>query len=157
MKPKMVAIALLLTAPLAALADEKLQRANVPKAVLDAVQERHPGARQTGYEKENAGRDTRYEVRLAEGADVIEVLVTPEGAIVSEESVIAFDRLPAAVQSAARSTKYAKWSVEKAEKIVREGDAGGTTFELVFKHGDHQREAVFDSSGKLLKDEPVRD
>lgn len=153
---KLIAAALLL-APLASRADQKLRKEELPPAVLASVARKYPSARQTGFEKEMAGDQPRFEVRLEQGSEVIEVLLAADGTIVSEETEVAEARLPAAVREGLHAGRYASWSVERSERIVPARDPAQATYELVLHRGTRRREVVFDGSGKLLKDEPFRD
>lgn len=139
---------LALLAPLAALAkDQKLSKAQVPAAVVAAVEAKYASAKQLGWSKEVENGKAEYEARLDSG---LEVTVSPEGAILSEESPVAFAQLPAKVKAGFAASKYGKWKVRKAEKIV-EGEK--TSYEVAAAKGKAGAEVVFDAEGKLVKEE----
>ncbi len=141
-------VAALLCSPLAArAADQKLTAAQVPEAVMTAVKTQYASAKQLGWSKEVEKGKTEYEAKLDNG---LEVTVSPEGKILSEESEIAFEQIPEAARQAFAASKYGKWKVRKAEKIV-EGDK--TSFEIAAHEGKAGIEVVLDAQGKILREE----
>ncbi len=142
-----VALSTLLAAPLAFAKDQKLSRAQVPAAVVSAVETKYASAKQLGWSKEVENGKTGYEAKLDNG---LEVTVSPQGKILSEESVIAFEQLPEPVRQGFAASKYGKWKVRKAEKIV-EGEK--TSYEIAAHAGKAGAEVLFDAAGKMVKEE----
>ncbi len=141
-------IAILLCSPLAALAaDQKLAAAQVPEVVKTAVTTRYATAKQLGWSKEVEHGKTEFEAKLDNG---LEVTVSPEGKILSEESPIAFEQVPEAARQAFAASKYGKWKIRKAEKIV-EGDK--TQYEIAAHEGKAGVEVVIDEQGKIIHEE----
>ena len=134
-------------------AESAVKNADVPAAVKDAVEKRYAGAKQLGWEMEVEEGKTRYEVKLEQGKDHLEVSVTSEGKVLSEESELAYSAVPEAVKKAFAAGKYGAWKVHKAEKIVDGQDAAKVSYEVAAKQGSEGVEVVFDASGKQLKEE----
>src|SRR3954447_75360 len=65
--------------------EEKITLKDVPRAVLDAVKEKFPGAELTGAEKETEDGKTTNEVALQENGKNVDVALTAEGKIVEIE------------------------------------------------------------------------
>lgn len=136
------------------LAASPLAEADVPKAVLDAVTKRFPGAVSRSFEKEKQGFEAEVQVR--EGAKVRKhsLELNAAGAILGEEEELAFDELPNAVKDAFRASKFAK---AKVDGIERELKGGKTTYELEVTSTDGKRaELVFTAAGTLAQ-EKARD
>jgi hypothetical protein len=149
------AAALAALIPSLALAGEKrVAESQVPKAVLEAVKQKYAGARLTGFEEQQEGKQTTYEVKLEEGSVEREVVLTPDGKPVSEETGIAPDAVPQNVRQALTASKHGKASLEKAEKVVFTGKEDAPQYELLVSEGGKRTELVFDHDGKLLKEEP---
>ena len=149
-----VAAFFLLIAGSAFAGESKISEAEVPKAVLDGVAKKYPAAKKTGFEREVEKGKTVFEVKLLNGGHKIDVDVSPEGTILEEEEEIAFDAAPAAVKAAlASSSKYAKWTVKRAERVVTAGNHAEPHFEIVVTSGKNKAELVFSTDGKLLRTE----
>ena len=153
MKTSIALLAAVLAAPLAARASEKaLKKADVPAPVLETVARMYADAKQTGYQKEVEKGKTEYEVKLERGKEKMEVSLTADGKILNEESVVAFEDVPEAVRNAFAASKYGKWKVRKAEKIVEGEDAARVSYEIAAQYGRDFAEVVFDSAGKIVKE-----
>lgn len=144
----------------AARADSKVKPEDVPAPVKSAVAEKYAGAEQKGWETETEGGKTVYEVKLVRGKEHLEVSVTPEGKIASEETELDYAKVPEAVKTAFRASAYGKWKVHKAERILEGGDEGKVSYELAVEEpgkgkgkGKGRAEVVFDPAGKILKEE----
>jgi glucose/arabinose dehydrogenase len=144
---RLLALALLCSPLAARAADQKLTAAQVPAAVMTAVQAHYASAKPVGWSKEVEKGKTEYEAKLDNG---LEVTVSPAGKIMSEESQIAFEQVPEAARQAFAASKYGKWKVRKAEKVV-EGDK--TSFEIAAHEGKAGVEVVLDAEGKILREE----
>ena len=57
------------------------------------------------------------------------------------------------VQFNTAASKYGKWTVVGAEKIITEQDASKPTYELEVKTKGQRAEIVFDAAGALVKEE----
>lgn len=154
MKTSIALLAAVLAAPLAASAGEKsLKKSDVPAPVLETVQKKYADAKQTGYQMEVENGKTEYEVKLERGKEKLEVSLTADGKIVSEEAVVAFEAVPENVRKAFSASKYGSWKVKKAEKVAEGEDGATVKYEIAAHHGKEAAEVVFDSAGKIVKEE----
>ncbi|MGH8642994.1 MAG: PepSY-like domain-containing protein [Gammaproteobacteria bacterium] len=97
--------------------EEKLALDKVPKPVLEAVNARFKDAVMTGAAKERDDGKLVYEVSLDLKGQAIDVMLSPEGEIVSFEKAITVEDLPAAVVQAL-GDKYPKATYEKVEEVI---------------------------------------
>ena len=147
-----VAIGLALSTP--AFASEKtIQRADVPKPVLEAVEAKYPNAKLTHFAKEVESGKTLYEVVVDADTGHAEVSVSPEGKVVSEETTIAAKDLPEAVQNGLAASRYGKAKVLRVERVTAAARPGVTTFELMVEQAGKKHELAFNQTGKLTRDE----
>ena len=139
---------LALAVPLAAFAgDQKITKAEVPAKVVAALEAKYGSAKQLGWSKEVENGKIEFEAKLDNG---LEVTVSAEGKILSEESVLPFEQVPEPVKKAFAAGEYGKWKVRKAEKIV-EGEK--TSYEIIASQGKAGVEVVFDAQGAVVKEE----
>ena len=114
-----VVVVFLLTG-LATRADEMdIPLDKLPKAVVEAIKAKYPGSKLVGAEKETEGDKTFYEVVIKIKDQSIELLLTPEGKIVSVEQKIAAQDLPRAVAGAIEK-KYPKATVKDVEETTKD-------------------------------------
>ena len=103
--------------PSAGAAEEKVPVDKLPKAVVDAVKARFPGAElKAGGKEEDEGK-TVFEVSLKHKGSQYDVSVTPEGKIIEVEKMIAAKDLPAAVAKALEK-KHPKSTLKTIEEIT---------------------------------------
>jgi hypothetical protein len=124
----------------------------VPKAVLDAVKARFPGATLLGASTEKENDKTVYEISLTYKKHHHDVTVEPEGKIVSIEREISSRDLPKVVREAI-SGKYPKATYMRVEELMK---GGGTlhAYEALLVTADKSMvEVVLDLKGKFLKEE----
>jgi uncharacterized membrane protein YkoI len=131
---------------------EEVPLDKVPKAALDAVKAKFPGAKLTGAEKEKEDGKVVYEIALTLKDQKIEVHVTPEGKITEIEREIKYEDLPKAVTDAFKA-KYTKAKVELVEEVTKDDKI---SYELHIALGKRKMELVYDPTGKLLKEEKVK-
>ena len=145
------AVVLAVAVPSMSLAAEKhIPENKVPKAVIEAVKQKYPDAKMTGFEEEKEGKRTAYEVDVQSGSTEMEVDVTPEGKIISEETRIEEAALPESVKKAFAASKHGKSKVEKVEKVVVIGKEDSPSYEVAVTEGGKRNEIVFDKDGKVL-------
>jgi uncharacterized membrane protein YkoI len=138
--------ALALAALAAQAAEEKVDLKDVPKAVLDAVKAKFPGAKLKEASKEKDKGKTVYELSIQHEGHKIDVSLTSDGKIVSIEKQIAFKALPKPVADAFKK-KYAKAKVSAVEEVT----AGKKiTYEIHFTVGKKKMEIVYDPEGKVV-------
>ncbi|MFT3711734.1 MAG: PepSY-like domain-containing protein [Archangium sp.] len=151
MKTNRLVLLAVLTASFLAVADDKevkVGEADVPKPVLEALNQRFPTATARTFEKEKGQYEVSFEVKDGARLRKLSLDLSEKGEVLSEEEVIAFEELPAPVQAAFRASKFAK---AKVDLVERETKAGKTTFEVEVTAAEGKRELVFDSSGTLIK------
>jgi uncharacterized membrane protein YkoI len=112
------AMALLFVAIGARADEEKVPLDKLPKAVVDAVKARFPGAKLVSAEKEKDDGKTVFEVAIKDKDQSIEVTLTPEGKITEIEKQIEAKSLPEAVAKALEE-KYAKATYKMIEEVYK--------------------------------------
>ena len=100
--------------------EKALKESEVPKPVIDAVKKKYPRAKLTGFAEETRKDKTTYEIQVEDGKRRIEIDLSLEGKILVEEEAIGEDALPKEVKKGLEASKYAKWKLKKAERLVRE-------------------------------------
>ena len=154
MKTQVTLLALALSASSGFAEEHKVKAGDVPKAALDAVGKKYPSGKQVGYAKEQEQGKTVYEVKVVDGARHIDIDLSPEGKIMTEEEVIANDALPETVKKAlADSAKYGKWKLVRVEKVITEEKVDAPRYEVMVTHGKKRAEVVFDGTGKVTEEE----
>jgi uncharacterized membrane protein YkoI len=130
--------------------EEKIPLDKLPKAVLDAVKDKYPGAELLGAEKEDENGKTVYEVALKHKGQKLEATFKPDGTFVSVEKEIEAKDLPKAVADALEA-KYPKATYKKVEEET-EGDK--VTYEVLLVTAEKKTvEVVLDPKGKILEEE----
>jgi hypothetical protein len=154
---KLVIGTLMLVSASAIAGETPIGEKQVPRPVLEAIAKKYPTAKRAGFTKETDEGKTTYEVQIVDSGRKIDVDVTPEGKISAEEETITVEALPPAVRQAlARSVKYGKWTIERAERIIKDENVSAPTYELVVAGNKHSAEIVFDPAGNLVKEEPKK-
>jgi hypothetical protein len=128
--------------------ETKIKPSQVPPPVLAAAAKEYPKAQLKGWEKVVEDGKTTYEATVTEGASHWTAVFAENGPLVGREDVIPVADLPAAVRDAAKA-KYPGATVHSVEKIT---SGASIQYELGLKNAS-KKEAVFDSEGKLLKEE----
>jgi hypothetical protein len=101
--------------------EQKIPLSEVPKAVIDAVKTRFPGADLKEAGKEVDGDETSYEISLVNAGKRVTLNVDDEGEIGEIETEIAAGDLPRAVTDAI-ARKFPKATVKTAEVLVEIDD-----------------------------------
>jgi uncharacterized membrane protein YkoI len=131
-------------------AEEKIAIDKLPKAVVDAVKAKYPGAELTGAEKDVTDGKTIYEVNLKHKGAKYDISLSPDGKIVEIEKTIDAKDLPAAVTKAL-DQKYPKAKIELAEELTVDGKV---KYEVVIVTAEKKKlEVVLEPSGKIEKEE----
>ena len=143
---KSLACVLVLGSTLAAAAP-----APCPAAVTSAVDKKFPKSTVQVCKAEREDGHDQYEVKLtkADGSKV-EVDVSPAGAILQTEEVVALDQVPAAVTKAF-AAKYPKAKPTRAEKQTPA--TGKPSYELAFAVDGKRKEATFAEDGTFVEEE----
>jgi uncharacterized membrane protein YkoI len=130
--------------------EEKVPLDKLPRAVVDAVKAKFPGAELVSAEKEKEDGKDVYEVAIKFKDHNIEVTLTPEGKILSIEKEITLKDLPRAV-AAALEARYPRADIKKVEEIDKDGVI---SYEVLLVTADKKKlEVTFDPKGKVLEEE----
>jgi hypothetical protein len=113
-----VVVGLLAAAGVARADEQKVPLDKVPKAVLDAVKAKFPGADLVEAAKETEDGKTVYEVSVKNKGQHIDVTLAPDGTIQLMEKTITANDLPKAV-AAALEKKYPKAKYEVVEEVLK--------------------------------------
>ncbi|MEP6859628.1 MAG: PepSY-like domain-containing protein [Deltaproteobacteria bacterium] len=143
---KTLALAILLEATLATAAPPPC-----PGAVTTAIEKKFPKSTVQVCKAEREDGHDQFEVKLtkADGGKV-EVDLSPAGAILQTEEVVALDQVPAAVMKAF-AAKYPKAKPNRAEKQTPA--TGKPSYELAFQVDGKRKEATFAEDGAFMEEE----
>jgi uncharacterized membrane protein YkoI len=121
----------------------------VPKAVIEAIKAKFPGATLSEAETETEDGKTIYEVTLNYKGQEYTVSATAEGKITEIERELAIKDLPKAVIDAIKK-KYPNANMEEAEEVTA-GDK--ITYEVIVEVSKKELAVTLDGNGKILKEE----
>src|SRR5882672_9241680 len=124
--------------------ERRVEKAEVPPAVVAAVSAKYAKGKLTGFTKDEAHGTTVFEVRVELGTERREVEVAPGGKILGEERALSFQETPGAVQRAFAHSRFAKGEVLRAEESTRYVPATKVTYELLVKVGERTLELAYD-------------
>lgn len=133
--------------------EEKVALDKVPKAVLDSVKKRFPGAELIEAAKETEGGKTEYEVSIKDAGHHIDVMVTPGGHITVIEKEIAAKDLPKVVRATLKK-EFPKAKYKRVEEVtkVAEGKETLDFYEVLLETAAKKKvEAQINPDGKLRK------
>jgi hypothetical protein len=150
----MLALGLLALAGSVTADEEPIPLKDVPRAVLDAVKTRLPGAELKEAAKETEDGKTTFEIALKDKGRNVDVALSAAGKILEIETEVSPEDLPRAVTSAI-ATKYPKATIKKAEEIVEfeEGEEA-KSFEVLLDNGAKKTlEVKLSPAGKILNTE----
>jgi uncharacterized membrane protein YkoI len=125
----------------------------IPKAVVDAVKAKFPGAELKGCEKEKDGDKVTYDVEIKHKDNNYEVAVTPEGVITGYEKQIDAKDLPKPVTKTL-DEKYPKATIKMVEEVYVIKDKKETMeyYEIALVDADKKKhEVLIAPDGKIVK------
>ena len=130
--------------------EKKIPLSEVPKAVLDAVKARFPGAELKEAEKEVDDDETTYEISLTTAGKHVTVSLDDEGEIEEIETELAAAELPKPVADAI-AAKFAGATIKKAEELVEieEGKEEKSYEVRLSTGGDETREVKLKANGEI--------
>lgn len=130
--------------------EEKVPLDKVPRAVLDAVKAKYPGAELVGASKEKENNETIYELAIKYQGHKMDVSFKTDGTLVSAEKEIDAKDLPKPVAEALEA-KYPKATYKKVEEVMEDNKL---TYEVLLVTADKKRvEVVVEPQGKIVKEE----
>jgi hypothetical protein len=129
--------------------ETKINKKDLPAAVLHAFQREYPLAKITGAAREIEADVEYYEIESKEHGTKRDMLYRADGGLVSVEEVIRPHYLPAFVREAVMQ-QYPKGKIKSAEKITR---AGLSSFEVVVRDGNRYYEVALTAYGRITETE----
>ena len=147
--PQVVALALLLSLGLSLFAtaqEQRIQRKDVPAAVLSKFEQTYPKATIKGYSKEMDKGQIAYEIQCVEGETMRDVTYSADGELISVEESVHTSQLPPAVK-AALDKRFPGAKILRSEKVTK---ATVTGYEFTIEHKGKKTEIVFDAEGNEL-------
>jgi hypothetical protein len=148
----LVVLALTIAGP-ARSEEKKIDKAAVPKPVLDAVARKYPGAKMVAFEEANDSGKVLYEVGIQDGKNKMDVEVAADGKIEVEETVVKDAEVPAEVKAGLASSRYKGWKVDKIEKVIKQERTDDPAYEFVVHNKKQKFEVVLDRTGKVTQEE----
>jgi hypothetical protein len=143
---KTLALAILLETTLASAAPPPC-----PAAVTTAIEKKFPKSTVQVCKAEREDGHDQFEVVLTKAdRSKVEVDVSPAGAILQTEEVVALDQVPAPVMKAF-AAKYPKATPTRAEKQTPA--TGKPSYELAFQADGKRKEATFQEDGAFMEEE----
>jgi hypothetical protein len=131
--------------------EEKLSPDQLPKAVLDAAKAKFADAKIVGATKEVEDGKPQYEVSIEKDGQHLVAIYTETGTLTAVEKTITAKELPKPVRRAIKQ-RYPKSKIKKVEEITKE-DKVAEYEALVITADKKTIEAVFDTTGKFVKEE----
>jgi uncharacterized cupredoxin-like copper-binding protein len=125
--------------------EKKIDKADVPQAVMDAFAKAYPKAKITGTATEKKGGERVFEIESMEGNVTRNVIYKADGTLVEIEEKIPPTALPLAVIQGIKA-RYPTGETVRAEKITR-GDT--VEFELRLKQDQDYYELTVSTAGKI--------
>jgi hypothetical protein len=139
-------VLLALTFSIPAIAGEKkINKKDVPPAVLKAFEKEYPNATVKAYAKETENGKTYYELETIDGKTKRDLLYTADGKTAEIEESVTMKELPDAVAKAF-AKESPKTQATMIEKVTK-GDKVSYNFDM----GKGKSELVIDPSGTIVK------
>ncbi len=137
-----------LIAVLSLLGANKVPFEKLPEPVRAAVMKAYPDAKVVSAEEEKDEGKVVYEVKFKHGAQVVELSVGVDGAVVSEEKVVKLEETPPFVRKAVAGALPARAKVERVEQVT---EAGKESYEVAVRKADGSHiELVIDANGGVV-------
>jgi len=146
---------LVLLAPVARAADEKVPLDKIPKAVMEAIKAKFPDAEVTNAEKETVDGKVVYDIELKQKNRKHEMDIQEDGTVLEIENEIAVKDLPEAVTKAVE-VKYPKSTIKEVMevKLVKDKKEKLDHYEVTLETGDKESlEVTVSLDGKTIKEE----
>ncbi len=114
-----------------------------PQLVINAFQEKYPGAQSVRWEKAGESFEATYTVEGVEFDSEFDI----NGKWLNTEKAILLSEIPTAVQQSLK-TNYAGFVAKEAESV--ESAEHGNIFEINIVKGKESIDVIFDKSGKVI-------
>ncbi len=127
--------------------------AEVPKPVLDAFAKGYPAAKVTGWTQ----RGDSYTAQGQDATHWLTIAFASDGSVKETQEEIAVAQAPDVVKNAFQSSPYAKMTfVDGIKKIaVGKDDENATLYKFVIQDGGKNLVAVYNKTGKLVKEKTM--
>jgi glycerophosphoryl diester phosphodiesterase family protein len=135
--------------------EERVEPAQVPGPAIARIAAKYPNAKLIGFARETDDGETSFEISLEDARGRLDVSVSPDGRILEEERLMQPSELPAEVKNGLAHSEYAKWTVDRAERVVVREGKSPPSYEVRIVDGDTRVEAVLDETGAITKVEPA--
>ncbi|MFX3625994.1 MAG: PepSY-like domain-containing protein [bacterium] len=142
MKLKIVGLIMLIAIGLNSVT-AKINKTEVPQAVLEAFNKKYPKATDVEWEKDDLNYEVEFELEKVE----YEATFSEDGTWLETETEITAKDLPEKVASAFKAT-YPKVKIKGVEKVETPKIS---FYEIEYKKGLKKREAFFDKDGNPLE------
>jgi hypothetical protein len=153
------ALAALLALATAARADDKkagkIPVDKIPKAVMDTIKARLPGAEITSAERELEDGKVVYDIELKQKGRKFEMDILEDGTLIEIEKEIALKDVPEAVTKTVKA-KYPKASIKEVMEVnkVKGQQETPDHYEVVIETADKKtQEVIVSLDGKSIKEE----
>lgn len=132
---------------LVARADQKLEKKDVPRAVIAAFEKAYPNATVRGYGKEREGGHVYYEIESTDGNVKRDILYRANGSVVEMEETIPPADTPDNIRQAIEK-QFPGAELVKVEKTTAGTKIG---YEVSAKQGKRRISLEMNADGKILK------
>jgi hypothetical protein len=133
---------------------EKIPADKIPKAVMDTIKARLPGAEIISAEKETEDGKVVYDIELKHKGRKYEMDIHEDGTLIEIEKEVAAKDVPEAVTKALKA-KYPDATVKEVMEVNKVKGKTETPdhYEVTLKVGDKEREVLVSLDGKSVKTE----
>lgn len=125
--------------------DDNLSNADLPVALQQAFAEKYPNATRIEWEM----KGSYYEAEFTQDNVPASAWFTPDGGWEMTEMDIRYEALPAIVQTAFKSSKYAQWRVDDVDQLERKGME--MVYVLDVESGNQEVDLYYSKDGILIK------
>jgi hypothetical protein len=132
-------------------AQEKSKKAETPAAVISAFKARYPKAEKVNWGVEKPGQ---YEAEFLLNGVESSALFDSNGQFLESETEIKESELPEAIKTTI-AKDFVGYKIDEVEKSI--DSKGIATYEMEASRGNEKYEISFDSTGKLLEKEIVKE
>lgn len=134
--------------------DEKVTLDQVPAAVKAGLLRESQGYEIKEIEKGDEDGKTTYEADLVKGTEKAEIAVDADGKLVSRETILKLDQIPAAVAAAIKKDAAGGTIGDEIEKGT---EGGKTVYTATITKDGKKGEVVFGEDGSVVKREAAEE
>jgi hypothetical protein len=127
--------------------EQKVERKNVPAAVLSSFTKWYPHAEIRGYSRESEHGEITFEIESVDGGMHRDILYTSRGKVVEVEETLPRNQVPEVIRTAL-SQQLRGVSIQRIERVSRDSS---TRYEATIGKGKRARELVFDDQGNIVR------